>query len=296
MDSGERKMVPPAQRVWTSIRRAGYLFGIAFLFRLQLWLFGLPGSTWSDLFRVDILNCMGFAILLMAPMALFRTLERVRLCAIVGLGIALASPLLSQWNWSAVPVLLKNYLAPDFNFFSFFPWASYLAFGISAGSLIRVLRPEQTERAMQWLAIAGAVLIMSCQYFGTMPYGLYAKSDYWLNSPLQVLTKLGVILLALPFAFLWNRYATSEGWSWVRQFGVTSLLVYWVHIELIYGRWLYFWKNNLNVAETVLVAVLVILLMLALSTLKTHRDRWLPALSTWRGGFPVLRPDRVPGD
>ena len=33
----------------------------------------------------------------------------------------------------------------------------------------------------------------------------------------------------------------------MRQFGTTSLLVYWVHIELVYGRWLYFWKDSLSV-------------------------------------------------
>ena len=38
------------------------------------------------------------------------------------------------------------------------------------------------------------------------------------------------------FAFLWTRYGARDGWSWVRQFGTTSLLVYWVHIELVYGR------------------------------------------------------------
>src|SRR5213595_3898071 len=64
MDSSERKGLAPAARVWASLRRAGYLFAIAFAFRFQLWAFGGPGAPWTDLFRVDILNCMGFAIAL----------------------------------------------------------------------------------------------------------------------------------------------------------------------------------------------------------------------------------------
>ena len=59
MDSGERKGLPAAARVIAAARRAGYLFGIAFLFRVQLWLFAFPGSAWTDLFKVDILNSMG---------------------------------------------------------------------------------------------------------------------------------------------------------------------------------------------------------------------------------------------
>jgi hypothetical protein len=50
---------------------------------------------------------------------------------------------------------LKAYLAPDYNFFSFFPWAAYLVFGLSAGSLLRLLKPEQLDRAMQWAALLG---------------------------------------------------------------------------------------------------------------------------------------------
>ncbi len=65
---------------------------------------------------------------------------------------------------------------------------------------------------------------------------LYTKSEFWLNSPAQVLMKLGVMLWILPFAFIWTRYAANTGWSPVSQLGTTSLLVYWVHIELVYGR------------------------------------------------------------
>ena len=80
MDSTERKGLAPRERLWAAFRRSGYLFGLAFAFRLQMFITGFP-APWTDLFRVDILNCMGFGIALMSVMALFRTRERVRLCA-----------------------------------------------------------------------------------------------------------------------------------------------------------------------------------------------------------------------
>src|SRR5436305_10395114 len=52
MDSTERKGLRPAARVWTSVRRSGYLFAIAFAFRLQLWPFGGPGAPGPDSFTV----------------------------------------------------------------------------------------------------------------------------------------------------------------------------------------------------------------------------------------------------
>jgi len=272
MDSTERKGVAPVERVTTSLRRAAYLFGLAFAFRLQLWIFGIP-APWQDLFRVDVLNCMGFSIAALSAMALFRTAERIRLCAVLGLAIAFGSPLISQIDWSGVPWLVRVYLIPDYNFFGIFPWGAYLAFGMSAGSIIRTVSPDAIERCMQWAAVLGGALILACQYFANAPYRIYAKSEFWLNSPAQILTKLGVTLLLLAFAFLWTRYGAKAGWSWVRQFGTTSLLVYWVHIELIYGRASGLWKGNLNVAQTASAAVIVVLLMLAISLIKTNRER-----------------------
>ncbi len=294
MDSTQRKGLAPLERVSAAFRRSGYLFFLAFAFRLQLWLFGWP-APWQDLLRVDILNCMGLSIALLSVMAFFRTTERVRLCAVLGLAIASASPLVSAIDTSGWPSLLRNYVVPDFRYFSFFPWGAYLAFGISAGSLIRVVPHEATERVMQWAAIVGGALILACQYFSGLPYSIYPQSDYWLNSPAQVLTKLGVTLLLLALAYLWTRNDGRERWSWVRQFGTTSLLVYWVHIELVYGRWLWFFKTNLNVGQTVAAAAGVILLMLAISVVKTYRRR-IGTMLTDTGWWYGARPDRVPGD
>ncbi|HEY2012708.1 MAG TPA: heparan-alpha-glucosaminide N-acetyltransferase domain-containing protein [Bryobacteraceae bacterium] len=294
MDSTERKGLPPLRRMTTAFGRSGYLFLLAFAFRAQLWYFSRP-APWTDLLKVDILNCMGFAIAVMSVMALFRTAERVRFCAILGLAIALASPLISQLDWSAFPTMVRSYVVPDYRFFSFFPWAAYLAFGMSAGSIIRTVPQDSIERAMQWAAIVGGALIVGCRYFAELPFSVYTKSEFWLNSPAQILIKQGVILLMLALAFLWTRYGAKDGWSWVRQLGTTSLLVYWVHIEMVYGRSLWFFKNSLNVGQTVMSAVCLILLMLALSTAKTYRGRLKVALSEMGWWFGP-KPGRAAGD
>src|SRR5438876_618970 len=274
MDSDERRGLGPGARVLSALRRAGYLLVIAFLFRLQLWVFSLPGSPWAGRLKVDILNCMALAGAVFSVMAIFRSLERVRLCAALGLAAAAASPLVSQLDWSGAPSLIRNYIAPDYLFFSFFPWAAFFAFGLSAGSVIRLLRDDQMDRAIQWAALLGAGLIVGGRYFSDLPYSVYAKSDFWLDSPELILIKLGVVLWILAFAFLWTRYAANTGWSVVRQLGTTSLLVYWVHIELVYGRWLGAWKETLDTSQVAVVTAVVIGLMLALSVLRTSSKKW----------------------
>ena len=271
MHSMERKGLSRWSRITGTLRRAAYLFGIALLFRVQLWLFSWPHSAWTNLLKVDILNCMGFAIAAMSLMTLFTTAQRVRICAALGLAIAAVSPLISQINWAGIPWLVKAYLTPDYNFFSFFPWAAYLVFGLSAGSLLRLLKPEQLDRTMQWGALLGGAMVVTARYFANLPFSIYTKSEFWLDSPAQTLIKLGVTLVVLAFGYLWTQYGAAPGWSWVRQFGTASLLIYWVHIELVYGRWLRSCQNNLNIPQTVLAAAAVILLMLLLAAVKTYR-------------------------
>jgi fucose 4-O-acetylase-like acetyltransferase len=224
-------------------------------------------------------------------MAVFRTADRVRLCAILGVAIAALSPLVSQIDWSRMPPLVTSYIAPDYVSFGFFPWAAFVAFGLSLGSLIRVVTPEELERAMQWAALAGCALIVGSQQLANLP-SLYGKSEFWLNSPLMILIKMGVILLLLAFAFLWTKH-TADRWSWVRQLGTTSLLVYWVHIELLYGRWLGSWHSGLSIGECTVAAVIVMISMVLLSAIRTHYNRWGDFHRSLRSQ-PV--PERVSGD
>jgi hypothetical protein len=293
MHSSERKGLEGGARVRAALRRAGYLLAVAAAFRVQMFLFAWPKSQWTDLFKVDVLNCMALAIAVIAPMALFRTAERVRHCAVLGLAIAFASPVISQLDWSAIPAPVRAYIVPDYRYFSFFPWASYLAFGVSAGSLLRTIPAESVERVMQWGVLLGGGVVAACAYCASLPFSIYTNSEYWLNSPALPLTKVGVSVIVLAFAYLWTRH--NEGWSWLRQLGTTSLLVYWVHIELIYGRWLGPWKGALTVGQTVAASVALIVMMVLLSAAKTNWNRitgWFAELR-WRMN---PRPDTAGGD
>src|SRR5262249_25769101 len=150
------------------------------------------------------------------------------------------------------------YFVPSYAYFAFFPWAAFIAFGISLGSILRLTKPDQMNRVMQWGALAGFGLILGGQYFSSVPYSIYAKSEFWLNSPGLITIKLGVVLLMISFAYVWTEYAVGNSFSWVRQFGTTSLLVYWVHIELVYGRWLGAKKASLSNWECVVWSVILI--------------------------------------
>ncbi len=294
MDGRERQGLRAVDRWKAALRRSGYLFSLAFLFRLQLWLFAFPQSDWTNLFKVDILNCMGFAILFMSVMAIFTTADRVKLCAGLGAAIAAAAPLVSAINWSWLPPQISAYFVPSYQYFAFFPWAAFVAFGISIGSALRLAKPDQMNRLMQWGTLMGFAFILGGQYFSNLPYSVYPKSEFWLDSPGLIVIKLGVVMLFLAFAFVWTEYAIGTAWSWLRQLGTTSLLVYWVHIELVYGRWFGAAKESLSNVACIILSVILILAMLGLSVAWKKRRSVLAAIHgplVWNQA-----PRRVSGD
>ncbi len=73
----------------------------------------------------------------------------------------------------------------------------------------------------------------------------------------------------------------------VRQVGTTSLLIYWVHIELVYGRWFGAWKENLDNTQVMLASAFLIALMVGISVLRTSAKKWaaMPAGLPW---YPFL--------
>jgi peptidoglycan/LPS O-acetylase OafA/YrhL len=121
---------------------------------------------------------------------------------------------------------------------------------------------------------------------------IYSNSDFWLNGPSLIFIKLGTIMIMIAFAWLWNLRTSAQDWSWVRQFGLTSLLIYWVHVELVYGRWFGMLKNQLTVGQTVFAVIVTIALMLALSLLRTN---W-PQVKGWLVPSSAALPRRVSGD
>jgi uncharacterized membrane protein len=270
MHSQCRQGVTTWKRILGALKRSRYLFLIAFLFRLQLYVFGFPTSPASEILRVDILNCMGMAMLMFAPMAALSTFERVKVCSILGVLIAALSPLISMINPDTVPWAVRAYFFPSYAYFGFFPWASFLAFGMAAGSVLRLVDKTAMERLMLGALLLGLALVFTTRYVAKLPYSVYSRSDFWLNSPALIFIKLGVVLIVLAVAFLWVNFGAGTDWSLLRQLGTTSLLVYWVHIELVYGRWFGFWKEALNESQVLIFTALLIALMAGLSILRTR--------------------------
>jgi hypothetical protein len=76
---------------------------------------------------------------------------------------------------------------------------------------------------------------------------------------------VGIMLLMMAGAYLWTEFGMGTTWSWMLCFGKTSLMVYWVHVMLVYGDVAKPLKRALSVPQTALATLLVMLSMVALA-------------------------------
>jgi hypothetical protein len=267
MESLARREPVPLRRWLISLRRAGYILGVAFAFRMTNLIASLPHADPHEIIKVDILNCMGVAMMAFAVAALFDSKARARFALGAALAIAAAAPLVAHLDWSGAPVLLRQYVAaePGLGRFAFFPCAAYVGFGLTAGVVVKRAAEERFERLMQWTLLIGFTLVFAAQYFANLPYSLYPKSDFWMDSPALILIRAGVSLLLMSASYLWTEYVAGAGWSWVETLGKNSLMVYWVHVMLVYGDIIKPVKRALSVPQTVVATVALIALMLGLS-------------------------------
>ena len=220
-----------------AFRRGLQIFGYAFLFRLQAWIIS-GGSFSSTLLKVDILNVMGIAMLAGAALwALGRNgWSRAALLAGGAVAVAMLTPLVRESTlvgWLPDPI--EWYLRPAAGkaTFTLFPWAAFLLAGGAIGVWLDQARtPSDETRVNVALGVIGALTAVGGYAASFLP-AIYPVTSFWTSSPTFFFVRLGILVLAVPLAFGWN--ALWRGWSPIREFGVASLFVYWIHVEMVYG-------------------------------------------------------------
>jgi uncharacterized membrane protein len=275
MESLERRQPNPWKRWLAALRRAGYIMAIAFAFRICNWIASIPRPEIGEITKVDILNSMALAMGAFAVSAIFDSKNRVRFAFAGALAVAMIAPLIEVLSWHGAPQLIVEYLAPGPNRgrCPFFPCAAYVGFGLAAGAIVKRAAAEQMDRLMQWFALIGFAAIFTAQYFSNLPFSFYAAPDFWRSSPSLVLIRTGIALAMLASAYLWTEYGAAPRWSWMQALGQTSLLVYWIHVMLVYGNIAKHWKRTLSIPETALAFAIVTALMVALAA---ARLAWKP--------------------
>jgi uncharacterized membrane protein len=218
-------------------RRAWQIFGLAFLFRLQS---AVISGGWSlqSLLKVDILNIMGLSMLAAAVLwGLGRGIgSRTLLLSSSAAAVAMLTPIIRETPMLApLPDPIEWYFRPDpgRTTFALFPWAGFLLAGSGVGLwLDRTSAPSEERRVLVTFAALGVVMAWA-GYAATFLPPIYAVTDFWTSSPTFFFVRLGVLLVALSVAYVSMLWMPAR--SRIVEFGVASLFVYWIHVEMAYG-------------------------------------------------------------
>jgi hypothetical protein len=288
-DKLRQKGLAANQIASTTIRRGAEILGLGLLFRLQEYLIAWGWAPWSDLLRVDILNTIGVSMMLMGAVCwIVLRLKPTRVvlgatAGVVALLISLLTPLLwTTWRPQWLPWPLESYVdgvhnlgQPQAWLFPIFPWAAFAFAGLAVVFfLLGDWARKRDAAAIAVGGVAGVGMIYFSRWLDARPQQIYSVYDYWHTSPNFFLMRVGMLLAILAAAWAWCRWGAGQwGFSPLIQLGKTSLLVYWVHIEFVYGRLSILPKHAVNIQTASLGLLTIFLAMLLLSVLRTRLKR-----------------------
>jgi len=298
-DKLRQKGVAANQIARTTIRRGAEIFGLGLLFRLQEYVIAWGWAPWSDVLRVDILNTIGLSMMLMGVVCWMvlrlNSGAQARFglgitAAAFGMSISLLSPLMwTSWRPRRLPWPIESYIdgvhnlgEPQAWLFPIFPWTAFAFIGLALGFLLLSDRAGKLGATSFILAGVGGIgLISLARWLDARPERLYATDDFWHTSPNFFLIRVGLLMMIMAAAYLWCRWGAGQwGFSPLIQLGQTSLLVYWVHIEFVYGRLSILPKRAVDIRTASFGLLAIFLSMVLLSRLRTRlKGRGVEALA-----------------
>ncbi|MGO9589427.1 MAG: heparan-alpha-glucosaminide N-acetyltransferase domain-containing protein [Candidatus Acidiferrales bacterium] len=305
-DSMRRKGATQGAIARRMIRRGAEVFVLGLLFRVQEFVLGWSVAPWTDLFRVDILNVIGLSIAFLGVLCWVvrgRTASALA-SAGVALGIALVTPMVwTTWRPRWLPWYLESYFngvhiynSPQPWLFPIFPWAGFAFAGLAIGILLFSEWPSKNPgRAMFLFGAGGAGLWLLSLWLDARPVQLYAVYDYWHTSPNFFLARVGLVMLIVLAGYAWCRWGLGAiGFSPWMQLGQTSLLVYWVHMDFVYGSFSLFDQQSQGIRGATLGLFEITVAMVLLSIARTRFKGRGPELWAWLRRFRSERLGSAP--
>lgn len=271
-------------RVQKGLRRGLQLVLIGYSLRLcfpQL----LLGYTSPNLFRVDVLHCIGIALLCLVGLYALSRLIRMPLT----LGLLMAGALsfffyfdVREADYSGWPVGLQNYFVRTHgSVFTPIPWVGFTFMGGLLGTLLHHRPQWAFQSYLPITLLIGGLLMDAYSYYWLMDlyawtgWGQFHRHAYF-NFLLQ---RLGHVWVAVA-AFIWIAQLWRRVPALLLRMGSETLAIYEVHYVLLYSTWFgiglsSLWAHSLTPWQTVIGAVTFLLFFAVLTTyLEDIRTLW----------------------
>jgi uncharacterized membrane protein len=228
-------------------------------------------DDWLRFCQMDILQCIAVGLLLLLMGRIFikssRSFEQILLAS--SILVVFSSPFLGQIDFLAMmPMPLALYFQEQsFSYFPLFPWLGFMLLGGLGGVVhTRAAASGNERRLVGSLGLVAVELVLAGIVFWEIPHWIPHASSRVTVNPFFFLMRLGCVTMLL--VACWH-YALKcpHGGKFVREISRESLLVYVLHILIIYRL---SWNNqslsslyrgSLNLWESSALVLLLALLM-----------------------------------
>jgi len=286
-----------------ALARGAQVLALAFLFRLQSQLLGW--GAFSNFLKVDILNIMGLAM--MAAALLWRASDsrtgRVWLFAVATTVVTMTTPLIREAGALVVlPDPIEAYIRPlpGRTNFALFPWAAFLLGGAIAGEVIHAARTRSQEVRLQWSLLAAGAAGMGLGYAASLQPSIYPVANFWTSSPTFFFIRLGICAAMVPIArgIDWlhhglprwlGGYVSAPPGLVTATLGRSSLFVYWIHVEMVYGLLGRPFRRQLPIEASLIATALLCGLLYAIVRWKNRLMAGVTLTGPFRLFAPVLK-------
>jgi hypothetical protein len=230
---------------WRYLSRLLFIFVVAYSlhlprFSLRDLLSVTDENAWLSFYQVDILQTISVTLILLSLLAILMRREKlfIFIAALVTVLVVFTAPIVREMDYSSFPGWLTPYFTLKVKSqFPLFPWSAFLMSGALIGHWF-ILASERGagKVAMHRLALFAFAGIIISLVVEVLPMTIYPGHDFWRASPEFFFVRLGIVVLFM-FTLWWReqRRMPAPG-SYLSLFGQESLLVYTVHLLIVYGH------------------------------------------------------------
>lgn len=259
----------------------GYTLGMPVSHFYQL--VDINHDQWLSFLQVNILQTIGASLLIVIVLFYFtRNAKQIGILSfILGAVVIMATPYVHSFDWFYYfsPVIASYFSHSSNSIFSLFPFTGYMLLGISLGSILYYMKPEErTGLLIKYGLIAGMLFFVL-----SLPYNTYSGQINSFNSLVKFLNsyqrvspglsfqRLAFVLVEISLVATVYKYTSRFRGMYV-LLGKRAILIYVIHLFIIYGTpfsqgFTYFGQRSLPEFESIMIAIITLVLSITITVI-----------------------------
>jgi hypothetical protein len=224
----------------------------------------------QSFYAVDVLQSIGAGLLVLFALRIIIRSDKVYLYSTIALLIIVmsVSPLFWKTDFSNYfhPLIANYFNRLNDSLFPVFPWINFILAGaIFARYFLDFVGKQKEEKFITGTAIIGLVMLLFGHFFYSGLFPAYLTSI--IPNPVFFFERLGYIFVFASLCWYYNKWRMVRK-SFVLDASRESLLIYWLHLIIIYGMFLGGKSSailigpTLNLLESIVATLILMLVMI----------------------------------